>query len=162
MHHRKLIVRGISLLGTAVLFACGPSEIKLDALGVSVTAPGGWSVEMARDSSIGAGGAELKKGKKTYGFLDPNVVIPLGADDKAWPKSGSHTLEQLKAALAPFSPTDPQSFANGFGVRYEKDGKPKFLYVITVGDKEYSCSANDWIPAEDVPAAISICTSVRA
>jgi hypothetical protein len=162
MHHRKYFVRGISLLGTALLFACGPSEIKLDDLGVTVTAPAGWSVEMARASSIGAGGAELKKGKKTYGFIDPKVVIPLGADDKAWPETGAHTLEHLKATLAPFSPTDPQTFSNGFGVRYQQDGKPKFLYVITLGEKEYSCWPNDWIPAEDVPDAISICTSVRS
>ena len=141
------------------LTACGPSDIDLPDLGITVTAPSGWSVEMT-NFTIGAGSAELKKGKKTFGFIDKKVNIPLGGNDDAWPDTGEHTLEQLKAALAPLSPTDPEEFANGFGVRYS-DGKPKFLYVVKKGDNEYSCTANDWIAKEDVPAAISICKSIR-
>jgi hypothetical protein len=154
--HRTLI-----LLAVFSLSACGPSDIELPDLGITVTAPAGWSVEMARETSIGAGSAELKKGKKTFGFIDKDVLMPLGADDDAWPEEGPHTAEQLQAALAPFHPTSPESFATGFGVQYEKDGKPKFFYVVRKGDTEYDCTPNDWIAAEDVPAAISICKSIR-
>ena len=116
---------------------------------------------MSRGNSIGAGSAELKKGKKTFGFIGDNVLMPLGAHDDAWPKESPHTLAQLQTALAPFEPTDPEEFPNGFGVQYTKNGKPKFLYVVAVGDKEYDCVANDWIDKADVEAAISICKSIR-
>jgi hypothetical protein len=152
------IVHFVSFLA---LTACGPSDIDLPDLGITVTAPSGWSVEMSRESSISAGSAELKKGKKTFGFIDKGANVPLGSNDDAWPDKGEHTLDQLKAALAPFSPTDPETFATGFGVQYTDDGKPHFLYVTRKGDTEYSCSANDWIAKEDVPAAISICKSIR-
>jgi hypothetical protein len=139
----------------------GPKDIPLPDLGVTVTAPDGWSVEMARASSIGAGGAELKKDGKTYGFIDPKVVITLGADAKAWPKDGPHTLEQLQAAFAPLQPESPESFERGFGLRYAKQGKPHFQYVIVIDGKELSCTANDHIAEADVADAISICKSIR-
>ncbi|MCH9680029.1 MAG: hypothetical protein K0V04_01245 [Deltaproteobacteria bacterium] len=145
----------------ATLTACGPSDARLDGLDVTVTTPSGWSVQMMRESSMSRGDAELQKGGKTYGFLSPKVVIPLGADKKAWPKEGPHTQQQLEAAFAPLSPTDVKAFERGFGLRYEKKGKPKFFYVVQLDGRELSCTANDWIAAEDVPAAISICTSVR-
>jgi hypothetical protein len=149
------------LLVFIALPACGPSDIELPDLGITVTAPAGWSVEMSRESSISAGSAELKKGKKTFGFIDNDVLMPLGADDDAWPKQGPHTLAQLQAALAPFDPGSPEEFATGFGVQYDKDGKPKFVYVVRKGDTEYDCTPNDWIEKQDVPDAISICKSIR-
>ena len=153
----------LTLAGTvAVATGCGgPKDIELADLGITVTAPAGWSVEMARDSSIGAGSAELKKDGKTFGFIDAKVVIPFGADDKAWPKDGAHELSQLQAAFAPLSPEGAESFEGGFGLRYTKKDKAKFFYVVKAGDKELSCTPNDYIDPADIPDAISICKSIR-
>ncbi len=156
-----MVQRIIVGLFTLTIAACGPSDVRLDALKLTATTPSGWSLEMSRESSISAGGAELKKGGKTYGFLSEGVTVPLGGAKDAWPKQGPHTVEQLSAALAPFSPTDVQSFERGFGMRFDKKGKPYFLYVVQLDDRELQCSSNNWIAAEDVPAAISICTSIR-
>jgi hypothetical protein len=162
MSTRFQTIASLALPGLLTVTACGPTDIQLEPLDITVTAPSGWSVEMARNTSIGAGSGEMKKGGKTYGFIYSNVLLPLEADAAAWPKDGPHTLAQLEAALAKLNPSDAETFERGFGLRYEKDGKPKFLYVVQLGERELKCTSNDWIALEDVPAAISICKSVRS
>ncbi len=162
---RTRAIIGVFTFASALALATGcggPKDIELSELGVTVTAPAGWSVEMARSSSIGAGSAELKKDGKTFGFIDTKVVIPFGADDKAWPKDAAHELAQLEAAFAKLSPEGAESFAGGFGLRYTNKDKAKFFYVVKAGDKELSCTPNDHIDPSDIPDAISICKSIRA
>ena len=155
-----------SLLATLALVAavgCGPKDYQLPELGVTVTAPSGWSLAMTK-YSIGAGSAEIRHGRRTVGFIDKAGDISLTSasmdKEKAF-VAGPHTVDTLAAALADAHVEAKDSFDHGFGVRYRVDGKPRFYYLVTAGGKEYPCTCNDWIKDSEMAGAISVCKGIH-